>query len=161
MPLHIVSVQKGYTHLITLDCIGSHWTEVLTRVPSISIMFPLASILSTTFSLSNTINPKPLERLVAWSHIISCSTTFPYFEKKFLNSSKGLKIKKENQQVNNICQLKASTLNVTEKCLCIYNKYQTFSNWCWNPTNKYFLRLEIIRLRGSFRNSSFNLNLCQ
>ena len=71
---------------ITCLFLGDHWS-MLTWVPAISIIFPSDNISSTTSSLSNIINPKPRERLVSWSRIIWCSSTFPYLEKKSLNSS--------------------------------------------------------------------------
>lgn len=63
-------------------------TPSLTWEPFRSIILPfLANNSSTVFSASKTTNPNPRDRLVEWSRMISCSTTFPNFEKNSLNSS--------------------------------------------------------------------------
>lgn len=58
-----------------------------TWAPAKSILFPFSKRSSTACSVSKVTNPKPRERLVAWSRMIMCSLTSPYCVKKSLNSS--------------------------------------------------------------------------
>lgn len=126
-----------------------------TLVPANSILFPFDKSSSTASSDSKVTNPKPRDRLEAWSRMIWCSFTTPNLEKKSLNSS-AVYLYNKNALTSDTLLVKSAEKVVKQKAL---ESKLTFINCCRNSTNKYLFRFKILWANCTLWYCSLDFNL--